>query len=326
MNLLEALRYLVALARHRHFGRAAQACGITQPALSNAIRALESHLGVAIVRRSRQFEGLTPEGELVLAHAHRLLHEAEAMHQTLAGRLALPQGRLQVGAVPTAMPIAARFVARLRTAWPGVQPVLYSLSSPEIEIGLDSLALDIGLGYSDRAVTEGRRLQVLAQYSERYFLVRRQPQLTAPFRFAAPMRWAQAATLPLALLTPDMHNRAIVDAAFREAGAAPRDPIETNSMLGLVVMVQEGGTAAILPGALVGSIAAQGGLQAQPLTAPLLDTPIGWLSRPDVRPTPVTAAALAMAAGDDWLAHARAHSGALKSGPGTGIGDSSVES
>ena len=63
MNLLASLRYLVALHEHRHFGRAAQACHITQPALSNALRALEKEFGVVVVRRGRSFEGFTPEGE-----------------------------------------------------------------------------------------------------------------------------------------------------------------------------------------------------------------------------------------------------------------------
>ena len=74
MNLLASMRYLVALSEHRHFGRAAQACYITQPALSNALRALESAFGVVIVKRGRTYAGLTHEGEAVLAAAHRMLH------------------------------------------------------------------------------------------------------------------------------------------------------------------------------------------------------------------------------------------------------------
>jgi DNA-binding transcriptional LysR family regulator len=133
VNLIDAYRYLAALAQHRHFGRAADACHITQPALSNALRALESHLGVAIVRRSRQYEGLTGEGEQVLATAHRVLLEQEALRQELASRAGQPTGRLVVGSVPTALPIAARFTARLVAQHPGITPQLRSLSSQEIE-------------------------------------------------------------------------------------------------------------------------------------------------------------------------------------------------
>jgi DNA-binding transcriptional LysR family regulator len=77
MNLLASLRYLAALDEHKHFGRAAQACHITQPGLSNALRALEEEFGTAIVTRGRTFVGFTAEGERVLVSARRMLHEPE---------------------------------------------------------------------------------------------------------------------------------------------------------------------------------------------------------------------------------------------------------
>src|SRR5690606_41530198 len=64
--LLRQLEYLVALARERHFARAADACHVSQPSLSAGIRRLEGELGVLIVRRDRKFAGLTPAGERVL--------------------------------------------------------------------------------------------------------------------------------------------------------------------------------------------------------------------------------------------------------------------
>ena len=75
MNLLASMKYLVALNEHRHFARAAEACHITQPALSNALRALEEEFGVVIVHRGRTFAGLTQEGKQVLSAAQRMLHE-----------------------------------------------------------------------------------------------------------------------------------------------------------------------------------------------------------------------------------------------------------
>lgn len=310
MNLLEALRYLAALEQHRHFGRAAQACRITQPALSNAIRALESELGVAVVRRSRQYEGLTAEGELVLAHAHRLLHETESMRQELQAMAGAPRGRLQIGAVPTAVPIAARFAARLRTRHAGIAPVVRSLSSPEIEAGLENLSLDLGLGYTDRAQVGARGLQVWPQCSEAYFLVRRLP---AAARSAStpggPIGWRDAAALPLMLLAPEMHNRAIVDAAFRAAGAEVVPALETNSVLALVSALNEGTLAAVLPGALVGVAQGLPGLQARPLVEPVVHTAIGFMTSKSARPTPALRVALALAREPDWLADAAAVSG-----------------
>ena len=65
--LLRQLEYLSALARERHFGRAAAACQVSQPTLSEAIRRLEAELGVQVVRRGRRFEGFTLEGERAVA-------------------------------------------------------------------------------------------------------------------------------------------------------------------------------------------------------------------------------------------------------------------
>ena len=71
--LLRQLSYLVALAKERHFARAAASCNITQPALSAAIRHLEEELGVMLVERDKRFNGFTPEGQEVLLWARRML-------------------------------------------------------------------------------------------------------------------------------------------------------------------------------------------------------------------------------------------------------------
>jgi len=85
---LRHLGYLAALARERHFGRAARSCGVSQPTLSSGIRRLETELGFPIVRRTHRYEGLTPEGERVLEWARQILSdvggleaEVEALHR-----------------------------------------------------------------------------------------------------------------------------------------------------------------------------------------------------------------------------------------------------
>jgi DNA-binding transcriptional LysR family regulator len=205
MNLLTSLRYLVALAEHRHFARAAQACHITQPALSNALRALEKEFGTPIVRRARSYAGLTPEGEHVLGAARRMLHEHALLQQELASSADQPRGRLQLGVVPTAVPVAARFAALLQATHPGIVPVVRSLSSQDIEAGLENLSLDLALGFTGRLKKAGP-FAVLPQYGEHYFLVRRWQNAAgvagAPLRLGAPMRWLDAAQLPLCLLRP----------------------------------------------------------------------------------------------------------------------------
>ena len=106
---IRQLQYLAALAREKHFTRAAKACNVTQPTLSGRIRQLEQELGVPIVERGQRFHGLTPEGERVLKWAHTILDNWQAMQQELAsikGRKEQLTGRLVIGAVPSALPMA----------------------------------------------------------------------------------------------------------------------------------------------------------------------------------------------------------------------------
>src|SRR5215475_10217155 len=193
------MRYLSALHKHGHFGQAAQACHITQPGLSNAIRAMEEELGVTIVRRGRQYEGLTAEGQVVLACANRMLHEQEVLLQELASLRRQPRGSLAIGTVPTAVPIASRFAARLGARHDGIAVKVRSLSSLEIESGIENLEIDVAFGYVDRvAGGASDRVKVFKQYDERYYLVRQSAgNSRGQRRIGKPMRWRDAAALPL---------------------------------------------------------------------------------------------------------------------------------
>ena len=101
-----------------------------------------------------------------------MLHEHALLQQELASRAGQPRGRLLLGVVPTAVPVAARSAAMLQASHPGIAPVVRALSSQEIEVGLENLSLDMALGFTDR-LKKGGPFAVLPQYTEHYFLVRR---------------------------------------------------------------------------------------------------------------------------------------------------------
>ena len=146
MNLLDSYRYLAALDQHRHFGRASAACHITQPALSNALRALEAHLGVAIVRRGRQYGGLTPEGEQVLASAHRMLREQALLQEALASAADMPRGRLVIGAVPTVVVQSPPLCSGFRSSQNGAR-----MPSGSPTVGMATFANAVAGSPSNRA-------------------------------------------------------------------------------------------------------------------------------------------------------------------------------
>ncbi|MGJ7529479.1 LysR family transcriptional regulator [Variovorax sp. GB1P17] len=317
MNLLASMRYLVALSEHKHFGRAAQACHITQPALSNALRALETEFGVVIVKRARVYVGLTHEGERVLAAGQRMLRDNEVLLQELRSEEGNPQGRLRMAAVPTAIPMLSRFAAMLHQRHPGLVPAVLSMSSHELETGLESLSIDLALGYTERMHLPGIKLTAWPQSIEHYFLLRRAKKASADqLRIGKPISWADAGKLPLCLLTPDMHNRAIVDQALREAGVPVAPAIETNSVLTLALAVSAGTVSSVLPGGMVAAVRSHRELEALPLVAPEVRTPIGFMTQAGVRPSRALDAALAFLQTPEWQAQVRQHSGNLDDAPG----------
>ena len=94
--MIDKLEFLLALARERHFGRAAEACGVTQPTLSSGVKQIEEQMGVLLVNRGSRFQSFTPEGQRVLDWARRIVGDTRAMTRRQATRResipsALPQ-------------------------------------------------------------------------------------------------------------------------------------------------------------------------------------------------------------------------------------------
>jgi DNA-binding transcriptional LysR family regulator len=273
---IRQLQYLVALAREKHFTRAAQACHVSQPTLSGRIRQLEQELGVPIVERGQRFHGLTPDGERVLKWAHTLLdnwgslqHEIETLRNT-SGSLS---GRLSVGVIPTALPMAGLITSAIRSRHPNVELTVLSQSSIDILRSLEDFAIDVGLTYLDNEPIEGMRSEAI--YMERYCLLVRRDH---PLASASSVGWADAAREPLCLLTPDMQNRRIVDRAFRAANSAPVPRLETNSVINLCANVHLMGLASIIPEYFLEVMGPISDVKAVPLTDPPVEHSVGLVA------------------------------------------------
>lgn len=314
MNLLSSLRYLIALSEHRHFGRAAQACHITQPALSNALRTLEKEFEAPIVVRSRTYAGLTAEGERILASARRMLHEQELLKQDLRGSAEQPVGKLTLGAVPSALPIATRFCISLQQRYPGITPVLLALNSADIEAGLEDLTLDLGLGFAERLASQDSQLEYIPQYEERQYLIRSSHSSTT-LQLMEPCSWQDATGHPLCLLTPDMHHRQIVERALKAAGVHAPPVIETNSFESALLCVSTGSVCSVVPGAVVGSALNRVGFEAAELNAPAASTQMAFFFLSRFTRTRVLLVAIGFAQTADWLAEVHKNAGRLESTP-----------
>ena len=116
---IKQLQYLVALHEHGHFGRAADACFVSQSTLSAGIRELESLLGVTLVERSRRVVRFTPLGNQVVDKAHRLLREAEELSDLVHAAGTPLAGELRMSVIPTIAPfLLPRILPRLRQERP----------------------------------------------------------------------------------------------------------------------------------------------------------------------------------------------------------------
>jgi len=283
--MIDRLEMFIALARERHFGRAAEACGVTQPTLSSAIRQLEESLGVQLVFRGSRFQGLTPEGQRVLEHARRITTEARSLRDEMRAVRAGLSGKLRLGVIPTALAMAAELTGPFCARHRGVHVTILSRSSAEILREIEATELDAGITYLDGEPLG--RVETVPLYVERYRLLVAATEAVAG---RETIGWAEVAAQPLALLTGDMQNRRIVDRWLAAAGAAPAPRLESNSIVALVAHVARGGWASVLPEKLAGLFAADPGLRAVPISGG--GHAVGLVVQPRAPHTPVLQALL----------------------------------
>ncbi|MCB9039459.1 MAG: LysR family transcriptional regulator [Lewinellaceae bacterium] len=143
---LQQLEYILAVARHRHFARAAEACFVTQPTLSMMIQKLEQELGVQIFDRSRKPVALTPIGEMILERSRKILKEAEGISELVRAYKGHIEGTINMGIIPTLAPYILPLFARpFLEKHPGVKLKIWEYTTGQIVRHLRSGALDVGL-------------------------------------------------------------------------------------------------------------------------------------------------------------------------------------
>ena len=145
MNLQD-LKYLVAVAEHLHFGRAAEACHVSQPTLSSQIRKLEDDLGVTLLERTNKRVDLTPVGVQIVGHAREALAQARTMEQVAQAARDPLVGPLKLGVIPTLAPYLMPLILKpLREAHPELALELWEDQTRHLIDGLRSHRLDAAL-------------------------------------------------------------------------------------------------------------------------------------------------------------------------------------
>jgi DNA-binding transcriptional LysR family regulator len=297
--MIDKLEFFIALARARHFGRAAEELGITQPTLSAAVKQLEDQLGVMLVQRGSRFQGLTPEGEQVLVWARRIVGDTRTMKEEMRAARHGLSGRLRIAAIPTALAMVPQLTTPFRAKHPGVAFTILSRTSIEVLSLLGNFDIDVGITYLDNEPL-GRVVSV-PLYSERYQLI---TATGTPLSDREQVTWAEIAELPLCLLTPDMQNRRIIDQHLAEAGSAVRPTLESNSMIVLFSHIRTGKWSSIMPLNLAETFGFAEPIRAIPIVEPDASHLVGVIAAKREPHTPLVKALLdeAVALAGDFAA------------------------
>ncbi|MCG4258384.1 LysR family transcriptional regulator [Acetobacter senegalensis] len=254
---LRQLTYLLALDRFHHFSRAAEACGVSQPALSAGIRQLEAELGITIIQRNRRFYGLTAEGERVLAWARQTLAALDGLRQEAALAQDVAGGSLAIGVIPAAIQVVPLLLERFRAVVPALHVEVKICSSRDMVHLLREHTLQLGLMYLDQVPADSP-FETSALYAEVPVLAAAK---SMPLPAAKTIEWKDIAAVPLCLFTTEMRSRQLVDAGFRNAGVKPTILLETNALELLHAELLSGRLASILPVAALPERVGPEGLQ-----------------------------------------------------------------
>lgn len=270
--MYDKFEYLLALDREKHFGRAAQVCGVSQPNLSAALKQLELQFGVMLVDRGARFMGFTPEGLRILDWARCIVGEFRAMNAEIELMKQGNAGHLRIAAIPTSLPVISLLTNAYWARHPGVHVTISSCTSAEVLSRLENVEADIGITYFDQE-SLGRNAE-LPLYHERYCLV---GSRNMQFMDRATVTWEEVGTLPLCLPLQDTQNRRIYDRIFKEVGATVQPALESNDFTVRISHLRAGRLATIMPRIKTADWVLPAEVAAVPIVAPEASTLIGMI-------------------------------------------------
>ncbi|MFD9910058.1 transcriptional regulator CynR [Streptomyces sp. NPDC059063] len=243
---LRHLRYLLAVAEHANFTRAAEDLRIAQPTLSQQIRQLEKALGAQLLDRTGRAVRLTDAGETYVHYARRALRDLAAGERAVLDVRDLSRGRLRFAVTPTFTAyLTGPLVADFHTRHPGITLDVRELTQDRIEADLLGDRLDLGVAFTG---THLPGIEATALFTETLSLVVGPQHPDAGRRGPVPL--ADLGERQLALLSGDFATRRHIDQHFAAHAVRPRIAVEANSITALTDIVTRTPLATVLPDAL----------------------------------------------------------------------------
>ncbi|GGZ32209.1 transcription regulator LysR family protein [Streptomyces inusitatus] len=243
---LRHLRYLLAVAEHGNFTRAAEDLRISQPTLSQQIKQLERAVGVQLLDRTGRSVRLTDAGETYVQYARRALRDLAAAERAVLDVADLSRGSLRLAVTPTFTAyLIGPLIAELHTRHPGITLDVEEMTQDRVEAGLLADELDIGIAFAGSHLPG---ITATALFTETLSLVVGAHRPEAAAERALPV--AEVADRELALLSGDFATRGHTDAYFARHRVTPRIMVEANSIQALIEIVRRTPLATVLPDAV----------------------------------------------------------------------------
>ncbi|MEE1772243.1 transcriptional regulator CynR [Streptomyces sp. JV185] len=244
---LRHLRYLIAVAEHGNFTRAAEELRISQPTLSQQIRQLERAVGVQLLDRSGRGVRPTDAGEVYVHYAQRALRELAAADRAVLDVADLSRGHLRLAVTPTFTAyLIGPLVEALHTHHPGITLDLREMTQDRIEAGLLADELDLGIAFAGSHLPG---IDATALFTETLSLVVTTDR--AGSRGDRPLPVGDLAGQQLALLSADFATRNHIDDYFARHRVSPPIAVEANTIQALTEIVRRTGLlATVLPDAI----------------------------------------------------------------------------
>ena len=264
--LLRHIRYLLAVAEHRNFTRAAEALHVSQPTLSQQIKQLEENLGAPLLDRTGRRISLTDAGQAYVRYARLALQDLQAGTRAIHDVQDLRRGHLRLAMTPTFTAyLIGPLLARFNALYPGITLSIEELTQDRIEAALGEDLLDIGIGFTGE---HGVEIDCEALFVEELSLV-----VSASHPERNQRAWLEQ---PLVLLNTGFATRRYIDDYCHRQGVKPQIAMEANSISAIIEIVRSTPLATILPRALA---EAQAGLRAVAIEPALPQRTAALLSR-----------------------------------------------
>ena len=278
---IKNLEILLVLDDEKHFKRASEKLNISQPALSMKLKSLENEIGVTLVKRGKNFMGLTSEGKVLKNRFSNIVKEYSEIKQLSSELKNSLSGTLRIGVIPTAQLEIANIINFFVQKHKNVNTKVISMPSSKIDEQLHDYKIDIGITYLENEPIKG--VTKIPFYDERYFLI----SSNQKFKAKKTVRWSDCQNLDLCLLSNDNQFRRIINTVFKDEGISPRVLLESNSVTQIFSQINMSNFSTIMPFFFTQAFNYRQSAYFSELVNPTISHKIGLVFIKDTNPAPL---------------------------------------